>query len=408
MHSLIKQKIRLRLLFWVTFTAMGAGVPFLNLYYKQVLVFPDGSPAIELIGFIVLIERLLGLFSNPMAGIFADKFKIGNRLVLLCALLTMIGAFFISIPGYNPVAMDIGYKALFIGIGIVLKGLFIYPIIPLINTETLNFLHNNRSDPRAYGRYRVMGTLSWIITTTLVGILLKTTGWLNISPLMLGIGMFLLAFVAFGGVKAKIKKLKIPWNYLKKDYLFWRFIIFTFFQAFGLLSAFAFTSYFMDDVKLGFIIIGISFAVSAVTEIPLMFYSKKIAQKIGNRMMVILGTGVLTLKFIILAVLAPFKNPVFTIMAMSLHGVGYGLQYNGMVHLIDGYAHKKLRAVYMNIYSMFGISLATSLGGIFSAFIIKILSSTWMLFINSAIVIFSIIYFILFVKERDTFKKKDN
>ena len=131
------QKLRLRLLFWVTFTAMGAGVPFLNLYYKQVLVFPDGTPAIGLIGLIVFIEPFLGVFSNPLAGIIADKFKIGHRLLVVCALLTMIGAIFISIPGFNNMlAVNIGYKVLFIGIGIFLKGIFI--IINPINIHKIS------------------------------------------------------------------------------------------------------------------------------------------------------------------------------------------------------------------------------------------------------------------------------
>ncbi|MBN2440353.1 MAG: MFS transporter [Spirochaetales bacterium] len=400
MHEIIKQKIRLRLLYWVTFFAMGAGVPFLNLYYKQVLVFPDGSPAIELIGLIVFLEPFLGVFSNPLAGMIADKFKVENRLLLLCAFITMIAAGFISIPGFNSLmTLNIGYKVLFIGIGIFLKGLFIYPIVPLINTETLNFLHTNKKDPREYGEYRVMGTLAWIVSTVFIGIMLNLTGFINIPPLILGLGSLVLSFISLQGVKAKIKKIKIPWKYLKKDYLFRRFLIFAFFQAFGLLSAFAFTSYFMDDAKLGFIVIGVSFAVSAVTEVPVMFYSKRIAKKIGNRMMVILGTSVLTLKFILLALLAPLKNPGLTILVMSLHGVGYGLQFNGMLNLVDGYAHKDLRATYMNVFAMIGTSLALSLGGMFCTFIIKILDSTWMLGINSCIVIGAIIYFIFFVKE---------
>jgi MFS family permease len=400
-HTYIKTGIKLRVLYWIVFTAFGAWVPFSSLYFKKVLVSPDGSPAIYHIGIIMAILPFLGIFSNPSAGILSDKFKIGSRLLFLCALLTAIGAFFISIPGFPLFSHCMAQQTyLIIGIGIIMAGLFVCPIIPILNTEMLNYLHKTKNDPKFYGSYRVTGTLSWILTTIMTGSLISLTGQVTVSPLIYSAGLFLLAGFTLPGIKARVKKVIIPWHYLFKDTLFLKFLIFSFLQGFGLLSGMSFTSYFLDDIHLSFILIGLAWAVSALLEVPVMVFSRKIANIIGNRWMVISGTFFLTVKFILLVLFAPLRLPSLSILAMSLHGIGYGLQFNGMIHLIDGYAHRDLRNTYMNIFNIVGVSLASACGNLFGSFIIGWLGSTWMLAINSGIVIISIIYFILFIEEQ--------
>ncbi|MBN1699786.1 MAG: MFS transporter [Spirochaetales bacterium] len=396
------QEIKMRVLYWVVFTAFGAWIPFSSLYFKQVLVTQDGSPAVYLIGLIMAIQPFLGIFSNPIAGFLSDKFKIGQRLLFLCSLLTAIGALFISIPGFplfRGWLIEQKYPA--IGVGIIIMGLFVPPIIPVLNTEMLNFLHNNNRDPRFYGTYRAMGTISWIVTTILTGLFLGLTGLVNLPPLIYAAGLLILAVITLRGIKAKVEKVSIPWHYLAGDTLFIKFLIFSFFQGFGLLSGMYFTSYFLDDINLPYLFIGMAWAISAIPEVPVMFLSRHISRRIGNRMMVIAGTGFLTLKFILLVAVAPLRLPYLSMLAMSLHGIGYGLQFNGMIHLIDGYAHKDLRATYMNIFNIVGISLASACGNMFGAFIIEKLDSTRMLAVNAGIVILSIVYFVFFVEERD-------
>ena len=84
---------------------------------------------------------------------------------------------------------------------------------------------------------------------------------------------------------------------------------------------------------------------------------------------------------------------------MILHGLGFGLQYNGIIYFIDKRADKDLRATYMNLYNMFGITIPMAFGALFCGWIIHVLNSTWMMIIESFVVVIGILYFILFVTE---------
>jgi MFS family permease len=392
--------IKLRLIYWFSFIALGAGTPFLNLYYKHVLTYNDNKPSLIAIGLIAFIQPLLGIISGPLTGIIADKYKAGSRLLFLCACASGIGSCFISLPGFVIfTGWSLTTRSLIIGAGIIVSGLFLGPIVPMINTETLNFLRRSGNDTRKYGSFRLMGSLAWILITLLIGLLLNITGIINLAPIIGFIGFFILALLSVIGFESKVEKVKISWEYIKNDKIYWLFLIFSFIQSFGLSNAFNFTSYFMDDAKLDYFIIGFSFAVSAILEVPVMYFSRSIIKKIGGSNMILIGTGFLTLKVLLLALLVPLKSPVLTLFAMSIHGIGYGLQFNGMIHFIDRLSHKDLRSTYMNLFGVVSTSISSSLGGVFSAFIIKLTNSTWMMYINAGIAVISIFYFLIFMKK---------
>ena len=92
---------RVRLLQFFHYFAFAAGIPFFSLYYKKVLILPDGGPADYLIGFIFFLQALLGIVATPFAGFLADKFKIENRLLTLFCSLVCIGALTIAVPGLH-------------------------------------------------------------------------------------------------------------------------------------------------------------------------------------------------------------------------------------------------------------------------------------------------------------------
>ncbi|MBN2737876.1 MAG: MFS transporter [Spirochaetales bacterium] len=398
-QKLINTKKRLYLLYWFTFMGMGAAAPFISLYYKKILIAPDGSPAINFIGTILMIQPLLALLANPLAGTISDRYRMEHRVLFLCALAVSIGGLLISLPGFtNIFPMIDDYRYLVIAIGILFIGLFQSPIVPIINSTALEYLHDTGDDPKRYGEFRVVGTLGWIFITSLVGFILEITGIINIPPLLFAFGYFILAMVAASGIKGKLNKRKLPWKYLVQDKFFLLFIIFVFIQSFGHMPAFNFTSYFMDDVNVSFLFIGLAFGISSISEVPVMLYSRKIINHLGNRKMIIIGTSMLALKLLLLVFVAPLKNPLLMILAMSVHGIGYGLQFVGMINYLDELAPREMKNTYMNLFNVLGVSIAIALGTKFTAFIIEIFDSQLMMIINAGIILLSVVYFILLVK----------
>ncbi len=390
--------IKLKVLFWFAFIAMGANVPFTYLYFKYLFVTDEGGAGLGMIGLFAFIQPFLGILSGPVVGLVSDKYKAGKRLLFFCAILSCAGAICIALPGISGLkSWPVPTRVISVGTGIILIGIFMSSLIPIINTETLDYLHKSGKDPRRYGSYRLLGSVSWIITTPVVGLAMSMTGSVTLAPVIFASGLFVFACIALTGVRAHVEPVRIPWKRILHDRQFLVFLVFAFIQSFGLTGILNFTSYFMDDLKLDFFVIGASFSVSAILEIPIMIYSRRFIVKLGNRRMILAGTGFLTLKAILLFMLAPTHNLILVFLAMSVHGLGYALQFNGMVDFVNELAHKDLRATYMNIWAVVGFNAAGALSGVFSTFVISVGSSTWMMVVNALIACVSILYFTLFL-----------
>ena len=257
--------IRIRLFFWFSFIAIGVSVPFFSYYYNRIFVFSNGETAIGLIGIILSLQYLLAAFANPIAGYLADKFKIENRVLFFCAFLVIIGGLLIGIPVFNLFPqLSLGTKIIVIAIGVMVTGIFFSPIIPLINTETIEHLHRIKSPPGGYGIIRVVGTISFIVTSLLLGLIIYFSQNLAFIPLTYCAGAIILAFFALTGIKARVKRVKIPWHHLKKNKPFLRFLVFAFIQAFALYSVLIYTGLFFDNLEMSPFLIGLAFSLSAV------------------------------------------------------------------------------------------------------------------------------------------------
>ncbi|MBN1411970.1 MAG: MFS transporter [Spirochaetales bacterium] len=393
--------LRLKFIFWFVFVGTASVTPFIGLYYKNVLRAPDGAPFIELIGVLLFVNPLFSLLSNPLIGILSDKFKIKDKLLFTCSVFLVVGAVFTVLPGFSSFYPgNLFLRFGFLALGVLFIGFFQSPIIPLLNTETLDFLHNNNLDRRNYGNYRVVGTLSWIVVTFIMGIVLHLFNDMIITLFFYAGGFCVVAFLAIKGMKAKLKPVKLPWHLLKGDRYFQKFLVFVFLQSMGLFSSFNFTSYFMDDLNVGLFFIGLSFAVAAFLEVPVMLKSRQIIHKFGYRKMIMAGTVILIIKLFLLFIFAPLRIAWLMVLAMSVHGLGFGLQNNGMIELIAEQAHKDLRATYMNLFNMVRM-IAIAFGNLLNTYIIKFFDSTWMIFVNALVVSIAIFYFFLFVREKN-------
>jgi len=389
---------RVRTLIWLFFIGGSGTVPFASLYYKRLFANGNGDSAIGIITLLLTLQPLFSIFSNPFAGYLADRFKIENRMLVVCALATALGASLIGLPGLLPALYLSSYqKIILIALGIIILGLFSGPIFPIINAETFELISRYRLPEGSYGLYRIHGSLSWIVFTSLIGISLALTDFLPLIYIFYTISFVILALVALTGVKQKVKPVKLPLSYLKKDWRFRRFIIFNFIYSFSLYGSLFFTGYLLNDEHINFLFIGLAFAISALLEIPIMLFTPGITLKWGNRFLVLSGTLIMTLKLLCLG-LAALKNWSWLIFPiMLIHGLGFSLQFMGSMNIINNLAHPSLRATYLNLYSTLGVNIPWALGVIFFGWIIGLCGSTVMMLIASAFCVLSLIYFIIFM-----------
>jgi PPP family 3-phenylpropionic acid transporter len=380
------------------FIATGAALPFFSLYFKHVLVDASGEPALYLIGLLFFMQAALGILSTPLAGFISDRFNIENRLLTLFSAVVSLSALVLALPGtrLGPAwGLQLRF-ALLLG-GFILNGLFVKPILPLIDSETLHALHERDGSSILYGRIRLFGSLGWAISACLFGFLLDRSGRLSLSLFGYGAGFAVLALVASGGFREVLEPVSIPWEHLKRDRMFRRFLVFVFFQAIGLLSSFTFTSFFMDDIRAGYLVIGSSIGLSALPEIPIMFLSRGLIEKLGNRFMIVTGVFLSVVKLALFVLIARSGKIWWLVPVQLLHGIGYSLLWTGEINLIDRQSHRHMRATYQSLFHLFQY-LASAMGSLFASFVIKKLGSTWLMGLDGIILALAALYFIFAVQ----------
>jgi len=379
------------------FIANGAALPFFSLYFKHVLVYPSGETALYLIGLLFFLQASLGILSTPFTGFISDHLKIENRLLTLFSGVVALSALVLALPGGRfGSTWSLQFRFALLLAGFLLNGLFVKPILPLIDTETLHGLHERHGTGVGYGRIRMFGSLGWAASACLFGLILDRSGKLSFSVLGYGAGFAVLALIAARGFRKIPIRVPIPWDHLKRDRMFRRFLVFVFFQSIGLLSSFTFTSFFMDDIETRYLIIGASIGLSALPEIPIMFLSRSLIEKLGNRFMIVSGVLLHAVKLALFVSIARSGRTWWFIPVQMLHGIGYSLLWTGEIDLIDRQSHKDMRAMYQSLFHLFHY-LAAAAGSLFASFVIEKLGSTWLMGLDGGILALAAVYFVLAV-----------
>jgi|GEM_PF-537653 PPP family 3-phenylpropionic acid transporter len=399
--SIKKQSLYLKALFFLFFVALGIGSPFFGIFYKHVLVNADGTPAIGAIGLIFFVMPLVSLIANIPAGILADTFRLGKRLVTFLAFGVAVFACLVGLTGED-FARDwgLGEKFIFIFGMLFFMNCCLSPLSPMIDAEALLFL-NRHSRREWYGAYRLWGTYGWSIATVLMGVLLFHFGSDSLIFYGAALAFGLLGLVSWSGIEARppAAPIRIPWDHLKKDTLFQRFLIFIFLNGVVSNAAANYTGYFFDDVMKTPLEIGLIFGTWTLFEIPVMRFSRALIETFGNARLIMLGLLFNGLRLILFS-LFTLETPYFwKVAAALLQGPGFGLTHIGIIDFVDRQAHPDMRATYMNIMNVARMSLSSAIGGIVGGWLIAQRGTAFLMQICGLGLIALIFYFVLLVEK---------
>jgi PPP family 3-phenylpropionic acid transporter len=366
-----KQSIYLKTLFFLFFVALGAGSPYFGIFYKHVIVNTDGTPAISLIGLIFFVMPLVSLIANIPAGIFADTFRSGKRLITYFCFGVAFFAFLIGLTGDDFARhWGLGGKFIFIFSMLFFLNCCLLPLLPMVDAEALLFL-NKYFRRESYGAYRLWGTYGWSLATVLMGALLFY--FHNDSLIFYGTALTftLLGLVSWSGIEARpAAPIQIPWNHMKKDTLFQGFLIFIFLNGVVSNAAANYTGYFFDDVMKTPLEIGLIFGAWTLFEIPVMKFSRTLIESFGNARLIMLGLLFNGFRLILFSFFTLETPYLWKLTASFLQGPGFGLTHIGIIDFVDRQAHPDMRATYMSIMNVARMSVASALGGVMGSWII--------------------------------------
>ena len=158
-----KRGLILKVLHASIWAAVGLYFPYLNIYYRSI-----GLSGTQ-IGLIATASALIAIIGAVLWGMLNDRIGRIRRLFTISTIGVMISAVVLS---------QMRSFGLILLVGSVFS-FFSSPIFPLVDSFTLRTLGDARQN---YGAYRVWGTVGFIITCYLMGVLL---GGIPLNPIFL-------------------------------------------------------------------------------------------------------------------------------------------------------------------------------------------------------------------------------
>ncbi len=384
--------VRIGLLHLLYFLSFGFGVPFFTMYFSTVLSDAGVSGVNQIVGGAIFLYNALGVLASPAAGYISDRFRIAEGILTFSAVAAMLAALLLVVPGFVDGLSGTAVSALILG-GALVGGFFARPLVPLINTETLQFLHRTDGNTAEYGRFRMLGSAGFVVATASAGFLITGTGHVATPIALHAAGFGLLAMVAGAKAHARPQPVRLPIEHLKGDRAIRRFLVFAFFASLGVNSAFLYTSLFLEEVGAGYIITGLALGAAALPEIPLMYHVGGFIRKVGVKPVIATGVASQVLKLLLYAAFAGTPSTWIFILVSALHGVGFALLYTGSVNYVESCSHPDLRATYQNLFALVWGS-AVALGGPVSALILDLWSSTALMLLYALMLSVILGYFI--------------
>ncbi len=295
--------VNARALYLGYYMALGAFMPYINLYYER-----RGLSGVQ----IGLLSALVLLTTSATAigwGGIADRLRLHRSMLTINLVLAPACIFLLSRAN--------GFTA-FIPI-VLAYALFVAPIVPLIDSAALEAA---RRHGRSFGDVRVGGSIGWIISVALVGFLIQS---FDIRWLFYAYIAFMLATAAFSLFQPdRQPTLQTPWGMnlrlLITDPSTLMFLASIFIVAVGSGAVQNFFSLYMDGIGAGEGVIGIVWAVAAVSEVPVMIYSGHIMRRIGAAGLLKIAIFVYALRWLLFSFV---QEPAWALALQLLHGLSF-------------------------------------------------------------------------------------
>jgi MFS transporter, PPP family, 3-phenylpropionic acid transporter len=305
---------RLRVLWFLSFfqfAAVGVYFTYLNVFYHK-----TGLTGTQ-IGLINMSAGLVAVFASVLWGNISDR--LGNSRILL-----VLGAFGALLFAQAIPHVDSFWLFLVLSCGVAL--MFTSPMT-LIDSTTLSMLGERKEE---YGRYRLGGTIGFVVTGLSAGFLFERLGLLLMFPIY-GFIMAALALTALLLPKVRIQREKPKRAEIMKMIRNKEWILFTasiFLLWITTNSAIMFLPVVMSSMGAGQSLIGVAATIGAFVEIPFMMFSGLFLRRYGPKRLLFAAMGIVIFRLLLLSWM---PVPAWAIAINVLNGPAWVFLWNSSV-----------------------------------------------------------------------------
>ena len=338
----ISPRVAAILSYVAAFGAVGAWYPYLAVFFQ------DRGLDLGLIGLMTALGAAAGLVSAPIWGAIADRFAGSPLVIPVAALVTAAGA----------AGLALADSVAAIAATLVLSAVAFAGIAPTLDARALETVGSDRN---RYGRLRAWGSAAFIVVVAFTGALVERAGITSMFVVYVA-ALLVLAVVSLplrGDAGApRLARLDAIGVVLRHPPLV-RFL-----PAVLLVwsASMAINWYFsIHLIELGAPgeLVGSSWAIGALVEIPIMAAYPWLASRVGSERLLVIGTAVFALRAVALSLVS---DPFLAAATMALHGVAFALVLVGGVTFVSRHAPEATSATAQGILSATVFSVAMIIG----------------------------------------------
>jgi MFS transporter, PPP family, 3-phenylpropionic acid transporter len=331
-----------RLAYLAMYGAVGASFPYYAVFYES------RGLGLATIGLLTSLAAATGLVAAPLWGTVADRFA-GSRLVLPVAALMAAG---------GAAALAMAREPILIGLAVIAMSVAFSGLGPTLDARALETVSRDRD---RYGGLRAWGSASFIVIVWITGALIERAGAGSMFVVYIGC-LLVLALVAIP-LRGAVNEIRLPRltgiGVVLRQPLLARFflaILLVWSAAMGINWYFS-----VHLLSLGAPgeLVGASWAVGALVEVPIMAAYPWLVSRIGAERLLIAGTVAFAVRALALALLT---DPLLATLTMAVHGIGFSLVLVGGVTYVARHAPPAVAATAQGILSATVFSLALIIG----------------------------------------------
>ncbi|WP_461206347.1 MFS transporter [Clostridium sp. DL1XJH146] len=342
----IKKKIMVT--YFSVYGAYACYFPFLYLYFK------DKNLNFYQVGIAFAVNALVGVLFQPVWGYITDQFSNKKRTLII----SMIGSiiFIMLLPLAN--------SFIFILIFIFLFMLFQCALFPVLDAFCYELMVNYRSIE--FGRMRLMGSAGFAISALFIGYLIKLTG-LTSSYYFYGIFMIIAIINIYNiKVEGKSENGKIKFDIrdvreLLKRNTFIVFILSAFFANLALGGTNVYLSVLIDETGGASSQLGILWFITAMSEIPIFFYFKKLVKRFGIIKLYLFSLIIYAIRMYLSSIV---DNYTYVIIIQLLQSITFTIFLASAMEYLNTVVPEKMRTTGITIYSSIAAGFANFTGNL--------------------------------------------
>ncbi|MFA6400574.1 MAG: MFS transporter [Salinivirgaceae bacterium] len=353
-----KQQVTIKILFFLSFAAFASWLSYFYVYLKEV---PHLS-SLE-IGIIAGFQQFNNIFVVPAWGLMADKF--GRKKMLLIAM----GASTLLIPGFL-----LCHGFLSITLFMIALTLVYNPMISLLDTIALDYEEQSKG-AASYGEMRLWASLGWGSSSLLTGLFINTSHLPYIFPIAstLFLLVWLLLFFVYKPLTTETHLISLKpgviGDLLKSERKLMLFFLLVF--AYSLFSApiYLIINVYYHELGASNSIIGLAFAVQAMSELPFFFYGKRLVTRFGAKKVFLFTMIATSVRMFLYGI---NHNPELAVGIGIMHGISIGLFFVSMIAFVHNIVPAHMRSTGQSlIYSFYagGVAFGNILTGVLDDFI---------------------------------------